>query len=634
MTASWSHRIMQRSEVTNDPIQGEFFNTDGVKNRAGALIRESGQNTQDAPIGSPIEFPPRLELSLTTLKPLSESKALARWFDGIWLHQMAPGNGLSSSPEQTEAMRVLLVEDFNTHGLRGDINHEDTAVGSKNDFCQFFRICGRSGKGKDSLGSWGIGRTVFPSTGRANCFFAFSSREGSPASVLMGLSILKTHNLEDNTRRFPYGYYGEHASDGFCLPVIAESELAQFRADFGLKRQSETGLSVVIPWVDPEITGDELIDNAIREYALPILQGRFVVVVREGEIETRIDKHSLDGLLAARSERIGAEMLPLLRLARCGLGALEENRVLLAESTSLKPPEWSESLFPGGRLMALREQFSRGEAVILRVPVTIQKKLGDRQSSYFDVFIERDLNGSSVRPMFVREGLIVSRVECPRPKGIRAVVNSEAGPLAAFLRDSENPAHTEWKENGEKFRGKYEYGPTWLRFVRQSVDRIAMVLAGDPEKEDRETFKSEFSLPQDQPGLRKRRRVKKVKPGPDTPDLPVVVVPLRESGLSVSQVDGGFVVRRGNLSKPLPKRISIRAAYDVRKGNAFDQWRKPDFQFDRDVSFAVSGCKIETSDGNRAVVSPEREEFEVFVLGFDADRDLKVDVREMESENE
>lgn len=44
----WHYRVKAPDEKVRDPIQGEFFSTEAIKNPADALVREAIQNALDA----------------------------------------------------------------------------------------------------------------------------------------------------------------------------------------------------------------------------------------------------------------------------------------------------------------------------------------------------------------------------------------------------------------------------------------------------------------------------------------------------------------------------------------------------------------------------------------------------------
>jgi hypothetical protein len=45
---AWHYRVKAADEKVRDPIQGEFFSTEAIKNPADALVREAIQNALDA----------------------------------------------------------------------------------------------------------------------------------------------------------------------------------------------------------------------------------------------------------------------------------------------------------------------------------------------------------------------------------------------------------------------------------------------------------------------------------------------------------------------------------------------------------------------------------------------------------
>jgi hypothetical protein len=93
---------------------------------------------------------------------------------------------------------------------------------------------------------------------------------------MMGRAILKSHAIEDQ-RVVPDGYFGEprELANGELIvaPVTNPATLDKFCCDFGLARQNRPGLSMVVPWYDPEITHNSLLLAVIEDYCFPILSG-------------------------------------------------------------------------------------------------------------------------------------------------------------------------------------------------------------------------------------------------------------------------------------------------------------------------------------------------------------------------
>ncbi len=73
---------------------------------------------------------------------------------------------------------------------------------------------GRSGKTDDKLGRWGLGKTVFPASSRSIHSGVLTVRKSDQRKMLMGQSILRIHNREDDKKEEcgykPYGMFGNY----------------------------------------------------------------------------------------------------------------------------------------------------------------------------------------------------------------------------------------------------------------------------------------------------------------------------------------------------------------------------------------------------------------------------------------
>jgi hypothetical protein len=160
----WHYRVKAPDEKVRDPIQGEFFSTEAIKNPADALVREAIQNALDAALkdenGRPKDVL-KVRFFLADKEHALPGCKVAQWFDGTWEHFHALGNGLRDAPQKTDKCPWLVFEDFNTTGLEGDIHQSDPIDGTRNSFFYFFRAEGRSGKSSEDRGRWGVGKHVF-----------------------------------------------------------------------------------------------------------------------------------------------------------------------------------------------------------------------------------------------------------------------------------------------------------------------------------------------------------------------------------------------------------------------------------------------------------------------------------------
>lgn len=161
----WRFTEQHPGDKAREPMQGEFFATDTIRNHAEALVRESIQNSLDAGIrdssGNLVQ-PVRIRFSLNIGKNSKSPDGISEFFNDGWPHFLAEGNGLQNRPSKGETCPYLVIEDFGTSGLTGDPKQWHDIPNSKNAFYYFFRAEGRTGKSEADRGRWGIGKFVFP----------------------------------------------------------------------------------------------------------------------------------------------------------------------------------------------------------------------------------------------------------------------------------------------------------------------------------------------------------------------------------------------------------------------------------------------------------------------------------------
>jgi hypothetical protein len=626
----WYYRVKAPDEKVRDPIQGEFFSTEAIKNPADALVREAIQNALDATLkdgnGQPKDVL-KVRFFLADGEHALPGNKVANWFDGTWEHFHAQCNGLRDAPQKADKCPWLVFEDFNTTGLEGDIRQSDPIDGARNSFFYFFRAEGRSGKGGEDRGRWGVGKHVFPRSSRANAFFGLSVRHDDGKRLMMGHSVFKSHRAGGKFY-CPDGYYGEKDGSGLVLPISDAATLDMFSKEFRIKRTNESGLSVVMPWIDPEITAKALIEAAVRGYFFPILTGSLSVTVETLEKTVVIDDSTLDEAALMLDEEESQDVLNLVELAEWASTRKPQDIVKLAPCDPERP-EWTNNLIPEDQLKPLRKSLENGDKVGVRAFLTVREKGRAPRPSHFDFFLWKD-GFESGRPVFIREGLIISDVRAPRARGIRSCVVTEAGPLGTLLGDAENPAHTEWQSKGENFRGKYAYGPSFLEFVTNAVANFVHALTSQDEEEDTTLLLDIFSLPpekaEEEP---KQPEKKKKKKGTESDDDDEKQEPKRKR-FRVQKSPGGFVVTRGDAGTQPPARLSIQVAYDVRRSNPLRRYNTADFRLNQGpikLDPAPHGLKVVSKEENRMVVEVLDADFCLTVGGFDEKRDLFVNVK-------
>lgn len=646
MNSSWTFGPRRRGDKVRDPLVGEFFATSAIRGLAESIVREGIQNALDAGVrngSGKFEDPVSIRIELRRGANAVNASEHSPFFQGIWPHIQARGNGLeqNETPSPKDVCPCLLFEDFNTSGLTGDVAQDRDIEQVKNPFFHFFRAEGRSAKSGDERGRWGVGKYVFNRSSRIKTVFGLTVRVDDGRSLLMGSTVLRSHDL-GGTDYLPDGYFGAHSedpTDNFVMPDEDCSSLDAFRRTFGITRKSEPGLSLVVPWIDDSVTRQTIIEAIISGYFAPVLDGSLRVSVVEDNMETVLEADTF----MDEARRIGdSETVRLAALAHWGEFEKPDEHIAVAMHPMHKP-EWSDALLSDAQLEELKALLKMPpKRAALRVPIRVRRKDSAAIETNFRVFLEED-RAADGRPVFVRDGILISDVRAPRDAGVRAVVivddhrspsgEEEERPssLSAMLGDAENPAHTQWQRDSSNFRGKYDYGEACLSFVIQSAHKILERLRAKDEQGDpwllADVFYLEDPEGESDPG---GNRVK----GKEKPDVPKPdpLPPPKPKFYRVQSARGGFTLQPGTVPPPkVPVTLKVEVAYDVRKGNPFKKYAVDDFRLLQGpvrVEGREQGLKLVRVEASEMEIEVREAIFGLTLTGFDTKRDLIVNVRE------
>lgn len=631
----WCFRKKRAAEKIRNPIQGEFFAAEAIDGPSEALVRESIQNSLDARISN--EKPVHVRIALHSGADSLPGDAAEELFGKAWPHFHARGNGLLAPPPHGSDCAFLVVEDFGTKGLNGDPTQSepDPDPSVKNPFFLFFRAEGLSPKAGTDLGRWGVGKFVFARSSMASTHFGVTVRSEDARRLLLGSVTLKAHYVDGEQGIFsPDGMYGRPSDkdSDFILPIHDSARIDEICRQFRITRTRETGLSVVVPFLDPEITYERLLVAAVKGYFLPILNRHLTVDVVAGEKAARLTADTLEEFV--RENEIGGGISELISLAKFSLaaGAGTEGRVEIGMPDPKSAARWREDLVSSEQFETLQGRLDAGAPVAVRCPVTVRSKLQGEIASSFDIYLMRDKHCEG-RPVFVREGIVISDVRGQRAREIRSIVVIEDKPLATMLGDSENPAHTQWQKDGSNFKGKYIFGPGMIKYVADSVGELIAILSHRNAEADPNLTVDYFSIePSDdstEPAEPTTLPKTKPKSGPETPkDKPKI--PPRPTRISIQREPGGFSVKPGSQPPQPPYLLDIRCAYDIRAGNPIRKWSSADFVLGTSTPLTCTGsAKVIDVRGNAALIRVEGPDFGINVQGFDVNRDIYVraDVR-------
>jgi hypothetical protein len=624
---------MHPGEMNIDPIEAEFFSTEALDSLADALVREALQNSLDARL-------PGQTLRVRVLFPAAGAwlagAARERYLGGLWGHLEASRSGVSAEalPSADEPLSFLVIEDFGTRGLQGDpAQAEDLELepvgAERNDFFYFWRNVGRSRKGANDLGRWGLGKTVFQAASRINSFFALTVRANDGRGLLLGQSVLKVHRMAGE-RHYPYGYFGEFIDD-FATPVENAAALESFTRDFSLEREHAPGLSVVLPYPDAALTPHAVVDAVLHHYFMPILAGDLVVeIVHDGKTE-RLDAESLPRRFMRGAGGEQGSLARTFELARWAMRLPADEHVRLAELDETAAPKWDDAHLDAAAAAKLRERFEAERPAAVTVPVWVKPTGGTAVAASFAVYLQRDDALERSDEHFVRDGITVTGVRAGLPKGVRALVLIRDKALSALLGDSENPAHTEWQERSPKFKDRYRHGATTLRYVRNVARELVRVLTRPAEGRDFTLLRQLFSLelPDEAETPSPAGDLSHAGAGEHGEEEGVETVG-KDRQFVLQKLAGGFRIRGVPPSSASAEAAEIPAtvvsvAYDVRRGNPFVQYHRLDFDLAAPpIEITAQHAVVVANDRNTLIFRPERPDFVLTVRGFDRHRDLRV----------
>jgi hypothetical protein len=616
------------SEKNNDWDPGEV------------LVRECIQNSLDARHASD-----QVSVSFKVRSRALTVEKARFWFGSLWPHLRCKECAIQGIEAEPPAGDFVVVEDFGTRGLEGDVEQFDLSK-PDNRFFAFFRAEGLSGNRPDGQtgGSWGIGKSVFNRSSRIRTFLALTARRSEGDVALIGKSLQRCHASPHGDYRGDYqgiGQFGIKASpsDYKVFPGTDEATIQRFVKDFELSRSIEganrvPGLSVVIPYADPAITAEGIAKIVIREYFHPIIAGRLSVRVSGyfGARQTTVDLDR-ETIMGHAKDFGPPELTRVLSLAEWSLSDGPKQALQLGAPSAAERPEWSDDLLglDSPKFKELAEQFSRGERVAVRVPLHVTEKGERPQPASFTVYMQRDLDEVGYKPIYVRGNIVVPNVRKQRSENQFALVVIDEGPLAIMLRAAEPPAHTHWEDETGNCKGWYEYGTPTIDFVVQAPKYLMTALNNAPTDADVDVWADLCPSPleageRDAGGRRKKGKTR--TPPPIEPPTP------RLKQFRTDQVEGGFSVIRANPEQTeWPEALDLQVAYDTSRGNPFKKYHPADFDLSK-LEVVATGLEVTRREGNRLRFTPVSDDFKLEVTGFDTNRDLVVKVRTLDAQTE
>lgn len=578
------------------------------------LVRENIQNALDARIAGKV-VKVRFALFQSPLSASKLIKGILHDEDGsVISHYKKAVEEKDGVPNEVDLDNAsfLLIEDFNTHGLRGDIK-----VNDEGGFAMFWRNTGISDKnlGGNRGGSFGIGKVVNPMASEINTFFGLTVRSsdedrGSRGPYLMGQVMLRTHRYQ-NRRYQPYALFGECRAE-MEAPVSDERFISKFKDASGITRKdNEPGFSLAIPFPKSEFNRQSILNAVLVHYFFPIVEGRLIVEVSVGGAPLIIDRESIGKLALEVSQELSEQIAFAAQIVR---HKASKSVTYVAKLTTIDSYKDGllETHFSKGKVDEMRSDYADGKLVVVEVPVETEKQRDEvLEESSVTLYIKRsELAGT----FYIRAGISVyENPKVPAHIKCMALLLAEDGEIAELLRKSEGPAHTKWVQKNSQAVPIYKKATLAVGFVNVLLSDLAKILENDVLDEDVDILADDF--PDDESS------------GDDDDDDEGDDGEGIESGPEyvaiTRRVDGAVVITQGPAMQELgniDKLFEVSVQYLSAMRGA--KWRPYDFDLSR-VKVDVDGASLLDATRNKLRLKLTAS-FKIVIHDLDKRKDVKV----------
>ena len=599
MVVQWEFNVQNPSDVRVEMTQREQFNNDDV-DLTEALVREAIQNSLDAKIDNHRVC---VHFSVKTLSE-TETSYLRENISTLKPHLDACGIKISNH----KPVQILTIEDFDTVGLTGSLTARD-----EGNFDNFWRAVGSSKKEGIQGGRWGLGKIVFSSSSLIKVFFGLTIRKNEQQPYLLGQVVLSNHCIVD--KYYPtHGFWFDGRTDdhfNFQKPISNWDLIDKFCQNFSLKRSAQSGLSIVVPFVDDSVTEPKIIEAVIGNYYFPIILGDLEVTVGD----TIIDSSTLKDINEQATRGVPQDVLEFIRGISSRLDSSPDIQVDASNGDDMA----EIFCFQEEEEKFLKQRYSEGALIHARVLFSLKhNNLGTKNGS-IDLFLKAN-QADEARKSLITRGPIILPEESKKfcKSGVLGAMLSRDDSIAEFLGDAENPAHTRWNARSERLKKKW--GNYWvvLKQIRASLPVFYNQISVEPETQHDDSLIDFFSLDDTDEGKRPSR-----KPRQEIPDIPKT-----DKAIRINSQHGGFIVTSGKSSRSwnLPLLVRVRVAYDTVGGDAFSRYSPFDFDLqDENVfEFECKNAKIMSIVKNEITLEILSKKFSVLVRGFDTRRDIVV----------
>ncbi len=637
MGLSWLYPPTPQIRVQGRGLAEDNFAQE-TKTTLEILMREALQNPLDASDGS--GRPVRVALRLLSSVDVDQ-QYLGQLLDAEYQARLDASTG---QPLNGTPATALVIEDFGTTGLLG--TYQNTTVdGDEENWNAFWFREGEGAKaGKSSNGRAGQGKVTFYRMGAARAVFGLTSRADGK-SLLMGRSSFRSMYTYNKTK-FERDAFWCISQGDHVFPASDQPTLDAFRKAFRLQRQSEPGLSIVIPF-PVGFDADEALRTIVAEFYYPIARGRLEVqigttLITSTELDTIADQILPDDIAREKGSSFTKGYRSFVR------DVIKDERngktpITLAAGWDEKATI-PETAFPAGALEALRKAYEDERRVSVRCPIKVRPRKGSAIAAYFDVHLQVPDGLDRVEEAYLRGDLLIGgethlagMTYLPKARGLTI---AEDPSMSRFLAEAEEPTHLKWNASRPRLAEEYFNPSGAVRAVRQALPRLLTIISGGTPKRDVKALAKYFTKPAAEAS---HRKTSINKPGKTTVDPTVVDPPpspppaprpfrLTTDKTVVSVLPNGTTKL---TPEQLPAACTLELAYEGLDDDPFAEYDPFDFDLANEKvhQAQAQGVVVQSRHWNRLEFEVTDPNFSFSIDGFDPNIRLRARLNYKENTN-
>lgn len=595
-----------------------------------SMLREGVQNSIDAK--SPNQGKVTIRIDLETI----DTKELENF---IFPDNDSEEHFIQSKIKNPNAkVNIFKFEDFNTTGLKGDINDDEGEENGNYAFWMQEGITSNEKKNGESGGSRGIGKISFAYASKYSTFFASSMHNKKLET--RGYALLEPKRKVNDESFYKDAYFTEQANS---KKELNKKQQEEFNKVFKLNR-TENGLSIVI--LDPnyeelinplyneekltekDFNQDKTITSFARETCWSLVQEFYflfmedkleVNIHRNNKLKEEINKDNIIDLMNNDPDYFSTDYIEFIR-------SMYSNKSysfdLMPIDKDSSPNNLLENI-PEDKLKNIRNKFENNEIISLSIPYEFYIDDAPKTEKLV-FFLQKSKNGEG---HFRRHILDINSESKKAVKELNNIANiglyidTKQHPyIQKELKEKEDDAHQKWYRNNWTFRELKNIDVTITKTIPELFKKILSETA-ENEEIFLSAFDDIFNIKQPEIDKKDTKKEDHVDGEIETDDN--IDIETTPSGIKSNKVKGGFNI---SLEKDFSfQELSIEVAYKLDNkspSGSLKDFDKYDFDLEKEITFKKSSCQDFTIEENKITIHSPSKEFSIKATGFDVKRDL------------